>query len=37
VLDAEGAFMRNPGDTREGSSNQATPPSDRFVLRFVKR
>ncbi|HEX4330642.1 MAG TPA: hypothetical protein VH040_00765 [Usitatibacter sp.] len=37
VLDAEGAFMRNPSDTREGSSNQATPPSDRFVLRFVKR
>jgi predicted methyltransferase len=37
ALEAEGAFMRNPGDTREGSSNQASPPSDRFVLRFVKR
>jgi predicted methyltransferase len=36
ALDGEGAFMRNAGDTREGSSNQATPPSDRFVLRFVK-
>jgi predicted methyltransferase len=36
ALDAEGAFMRSAGDTREGSSNQATPPSDRFVLRFVK-
>jgi len=36
ALDAEGAFMRNAGDTREGSSNQATPPSDKFVLRFVK-
>ncbi len=37
ALEAEGAFMRNPGDTREGHSNQASPPSDRFVLRFVKR
>lgn len=37
ALDAEAAFMRNAGDTREGSSNQATPPSDKFVLRFVKR
>jgi predicted methyltransferase len=36
VLDGEGAFMRSPGDTREGSSNQTTPVSDRFVLRFVK-
>ena len=36
VLDGEGAFMRNPGDTREGSSNQATPPSDKFALRFLK-
>jgi predicted methyltransferase len=36
VLDAEGASMRNPADTREGSSNQAKPPSDRFMLRFVK-
>jgi predicted methyltransferase len=37
TLDAEGDFMRNPADTREGSSNQASPPSDKFVLRFVKR
>ncbi|MGE5097547.1 MAG: class I SAM-dependent methyltransferase [Betaproteobacteria bacterium] len=36
MLDAEGAFMRNAADTRAGSSNQA-PPSDKFVLRFVKR
>lgn len=35
VLDAEGAFMRNPADTRTGSSNQP-PPSDKFMLRFVK-
>ena len=35
-LEDEGAFMRNPADTREASSNQATPPSDKFVLRFVK-
>jgi predicted methyltransferase len=36
ALDGEGAFMRSAGDTRDGSSNQATPPSDKFVLRFVK-
>lgn len=36
VLDAEGAFMRNAADTREGPSSQSTPISDRFVLRFVK-
>jgi predicted methyltransferase len=36
TLEAEGAFMRNPADTREGSSNKATPPSDKFVLRFVR-
>jgi predicted methyltransferase len=36
VLDAEGAFMRNAEDTRAGSSNQPTPPSDKFALRFVK-
>ena len=36
VLEAEGDFMRNPADTREGSSNKP-PPSDKFVLRFVKR
>ena len=37
ALEAEGAFMRDPADTRTGSSNNATPPSDKFVLRFVKR
>jgi predicted methyltransferase len=37
ALEAEGAFMRDPADTREGSSNNAKPPSDKFVLRFVKR
>jgi predicted methyltransferase len=36
VLDGEGSFMRNPQDTRDGSSNNPTPLSDRFVLRFVK-
>jgi predicted methyltransferase len=36
ALDGEGAFMRSAADTREGSSNQPTPPSDKFVLRFVK-
>ena len=37
ALDAEGAFLRNAADTREGSSSQPNPPSDKFVLRFVKR
>jgi predicted methyltransferase len=37
ALEAEGSFMRNPADTREGSSNQPTPLSDKFVLRFVRR
>ena len=36
MLDAEAAFMRNTADPRTGSSNEA-PPSDKFVLRFVKR
>jgi predicted methyltransferase len=35
-LDGEGGFMRNPEDTREGSSNSPKPLSDKFVLRFVK-
>ena len=34
VLDGEGAFMRTAVDTRDKPSNQ--PPSDKFVLRFVK-
>jgi predicted methyltransferase len=36
TLDGESAFMRNAADTREGSSNNATPRSDKFALRFVK-
>jgi len=36
VLDGEGAFMRNPGDARDESSNQAKQPSDKFALRFMK-
>ena len=36
VLDGEGSFMRNPEDTRDGSSNDPKPLSDKFVLRFVK-
>jgi predicted methyltransferase len=37
ALEASGDFMRNAADTREGTSNRASPPSDRFALRFVKR
>jgi predicted methyltransferase len=36
VLDGEGSFMRNPEDTRATSSNDPTPLSDKFALRFVK-
>ncbi|MEO5691572.1 MAG: hypothetical protein ABIQ72_00475 [Usitatibacter sp.] len=36
VLDGDGSFMRNPSDTREGSSNNPEPLSDKFALRFVK-
>lgn len=36
VLDAEGDFLRNPGDTRDDSSGQPRVPTDKFVLRFVK-
>jgi len=36
VLEAEAAFMRNAADTRTTSSNDP-PPSDKFVVRFVKR
>ena len=36
VLDGEGSFMRNPEDTRDGSSNSPKPLSDKFVLRFVR-
>ena len=36
VLDVEADFLRNQADTRTGSSHNATPPSDKFALRFVK-
>jgi predicted methyltransferase len=36
VLEAEGDFMHNPADTRDASSNETKPVSDRFVLRFAK-
>lgn len=36
VLDAEGAFLRNPADPRDQSSNQPVVPTDKFALRFVK-
>jgi predicted methyltransferase len=36
ALEAEGDFMRNPADTRTTPSAEMKPPSDRFVLRFVK-
>jgi predicted methyltransferase len=35
VLDREGAFLRNPADTRADSSAPPNP-TDKFVLRFVK-
>jgi len=35
-LEKKGDFMRSAADTREASSNQPTPPSDKFVLDFVK-
>ena len=37
ALEAEGAFLRNAADNREGSSNRADPPSDKFALRFVRK
>ena len=37
ALENSAGFMRNAADTRAGSSNQEKPPSDKFVLRFVKR
>jgi predicted methyltransferase len=36
VLEAEGAFLRNPADTREEPSNNPKVPTDKFALRFVK-
>jgi len=37
VLDAEGDFLRDPADTMEVSSGDSKIPTDKFVLRFVKR
>lgn len=36
VLDAEGAFLRNPADPRDQTSNEPKVPTDKFALRFVK-
>lgn len=36
VLEAEGALLRNPADTRDESSNNPKTPTDKFALRFVK-
>jgi len=36
VLETEGAFLRNPADTRTESSNEPKVPTDKFALRFVK-
>jgi len=36
VLDADGAFLRNPVDPRDRTSNDSPFPTDKFALRFVK-
>jgi predicted methyltransferase len=36
VLEAEGAFLRNPADPRDQTSTGSTIPTDKFALRFVK-
>jgi predicted methyltransferase len=36
VLEAEGAFLRNPADARDTSSGDSNLPTDKFALRFVK-
>jgi predicted methyltransferase len=36
VLESEGAFLRNPADTREISSGDGRINTDKFALRFVK-
>jgi predicted methyltransferase len=36
VLDAEAAYLRNPSDPRDQTSNDPKVPSDKFALRFVK-
>jgi predicted methyltransferase len=37
VLEAEGEFLRDPADTMDVSSGDSKIPTDKFVLRFVKR
>jgi len=37
VLEAEGDLLRDPADTMEVSSGDSKIPTDKFVLRFVKR
>jgi len=36
VFDADGAFLRNPVDPRDKTSNDSPFPTDKFALRFVK-
>jgi predicted methyltransferase len=36
VLEAEGAFLRNPSDPRDQPSGNSPIPTDKFALRFVK-
>jgi len=36
VLEAEGAFLRNPADPRDQTSSDSKIPTDKFALRFVK-
>ena len=36
VLEAEGAFLRNPADTRDFSSGDGRMLTDKFALRFLK-
>jgi len=37
VLEAEGDFLRNPADSRDGVSYSSKIPTDKFALRFVKK
>lgn len=36
ILDAEGAFLRNPADARDDPSGHPRVPTDKFALRFAK-
>ena len=35
-LQAQGDFLRNPGDPRDATYRELSVPSDKFVLKFVK-